>query len=145
MFWLDSLSLLSNYNIILSLHPSVEKAKKEFYIQKGFSVLNLPLIYYISFADIFIASISATIQWAIACGIPTINYDIYKFEYDDYVNVNGVVYVNNQESFKEWLSKFNTSEIVRYYSLVQKKQSIEWGLIDGNSSTRLLNLVNSLI
>ncbi len=145
MFWLDSLSLLSNYNIILSLHPSVEKEKKEFYIEKGFSVLNLPLIYYISYADIFIASISATIQWAIACGIPTINYDIYNFEYDDYVKCNGVVYVNNKESFKEWLSKFNTSEIVRYYSLVQKKQSIEWGLIDGNSSTRLLNLVNSLI
>ncbi len=30
--------------------------------------------------SLYVASVSATIRWAIACGKPVVNYDVYRFE-----------------------------------------------------------------
>jgi hypothetical protein len=144
-FWLSSIKNLSNYNIILSVHPSVPQNERDYFIKKGFNLLDKPTVTYIALFDLYIASISATIQWAIACGIPVINYDDYKYDYDDYLGVEGVKYVTTKLDFLQVIKQFNDIETLEYYTAMQKTVSHEWGIVDGEGVTRIIKLIDNEI
>ena len=43
-----------------------------------------PMASLIPLCDLYVASISATIRWAISSGIPVLNYDTYRLRYTDF-------------------------------------------------------------
>lgn len=147
-FWLQSIAKINKdkYNIIISLHPSVKKGEMDYIEKWGVKIADEKIANLIPLCDIFIASISATIQWAIACGIPVLNYDVYKYRYHDYNSVKGVINVETKNDFLKYLKKFIKSW--DFYTLMRKNQQIcmkQWGILDGQSGVRILQLCDKLV
>ena len=93
-------------------------------------------------ATFFIASISATIQWAMAINIPVINFDLYKFNYPDYVGVPGVVKCENKANFRQNLDVLAQTAIKN--GLQKTSVSPYYGEVDGHAIDRIQTLMNSL-
>lgn len=139
IFWMDSLKVLSSYNIFICLHPSSDK--NIIFENYNYFFWDKPTIDLIGLVDLYIASISSTIQWAASCSIPVINYDVYRFEYDDYLGYKGILYAKNQVEYIEMLEKINQE---KYLDEVMKNQfisSINFGKLDGNSFKRIVEIL----
>ena len=57
--------------------------------------------------DLYVASVSSTIRWAIACGKPVINYDVYRYRYTDFLNLEGVLVIEEQNEFREIVQRLD--------------------------------------
>jgi len=145
-FWIKSLTKNKNYNVIFHIHPNTAPKTQELLDGKGFKIVSGNIAELIPLCDLYVASVSATIRWAIACGIPVINYDVYRYGYHDYDNAGGVVTVEDKEDFIKIIKKITTSK--KYYQQLQAKQRQcmnDWGMIDGKSGDRILNFFKELI
>ncbi len=143
---LRQLSKISHFNIILSLHPSIRKESLILVELEGLRISTRCTAELIAISDIYIASISSTIKWAIALGIPVINYDVYKLRYNDYISAKGVINIETKKEFKKALRQLTQDDI--YYESLKRKQKINsklWGIIDGEFTNRLVKLINKLI
>lgn len=140
-FWCRSLAAIKDYNIIICLHPSVSADELKFIEKWGVKIAKEPTYQLIPLCDIFVASISATIQWAIACGKPVLNYDVYQYQYTDYNNVNGVITVYTKEDYLDTLHRLTTEpEFFVEISARQSSDADAWGRLDGKSGERLIQL-----
>lgn len=95
--------------------------------------------------DIYVASISSTIRWAIACGKPVVNYDVYRYRYTDFLRVPGVLATEEQDEFRRLVRRL--IEDVDYRKEVadtQAGQSSYWGMLDGRVGDRVLDVVQRL-
>lgn len=146
-FWIETLSKISNYSVILSLHPSTKYQEIEHIASKWrVKIVQEPIATLVPLCDFFVASISATIQWAIACGKPVINYDVYQYRYDDYKNASGVVTIYTKDDFKKQISKITRDD--KYNFQLQKAQKAvaeDWGILDGKGGERILAAITALI
>ncbi len=145
-FWLTSLAEIKEYNIVIALHPSVDYYKVKHLENYGIKIARENIVYLMPLCDIFIASVSSTIRWAIVCGIPVINYDVYRYQYSDYLNVDGVITLEEKEDFLRLLHKLTGNP--DFYAEIAKKQrnhSKAWGIQDGLSGKRVLDLVDRFI
>lgn len=148
-FWLESLAQVDGYNIFISLHPTMERLQFQLLKEAGWWGLIIAppdTARMIAICDLYIASVSSTIRWAIACGKPVINYDVYRFRFPDFRPARGVVTVETKEGFTAALQRITTDPL--YYESLREAQlqcSSYWGIIDGQSSKRLLELFDRLI
>lgn len=146
---LDSVAIplskhLDKYNIIVRPHPNF-MVVADHYAQYGIKHTDMDTAELIPLADIFIAAASATIRWAIACGIPVINYDLFKYRYADYNGEQGVVPVYEPEEFEAALNRMIVD--TAYYDDIRAKQQAamhEWGHTDGQSANRIIDLCEEL-
>lgn len=143
-FWVMAVCNQNTFTVVLNLHPSMKTSEFRYLEEFGCKVINTSILHVMPCCDLFVASISSTIQWSIALGIPTLNYDVYKYYYDDYDNVDGVVYVNNKLEFIKMLENFNDPGYLEHIRQKQSKHSKSWGIIDGRAGERILELVNNL-
>lgn len=142
--WSNSLQpFLSDYSIVITKHPRTSHSFESM-SRMGLTVVSESTIDLIPFAHLYIASVSATIRWALAAGVVVINYDTYRYKYLDYDHAAGVTTVYSETEFKEELRKTLTDSSY-YASAAQKvlKESHTWGLLDGNVSKRFVNLLVS--
>jgi len=99
----------------------------------------------IPLCDIFVASVSSVIRFALACGKPVIDYDIHKFRYNDYLNVPGVFITESQKEYQKilhlWTS--NPEELVKV-AHKQRLYAKRWGILDGKAGERILALFDEL-
>lgn len=145
-FWCRSLAKIKDYNIVICLHPSVNADELMFIEKWGVKIAKEPTYKLIPLCDLFVASISATIQWAIACGVPVLNYDVYQYHYTDYNDLGGVINVYSREEFLNTLDRL-TSEPLFFteVSSHQRSDAEHWGRLDGKCGERLLKLFDSTI
>jgi hypothetical protein len=144
--WIKSLAAGKKYNIIISLHPSVKYEELKYIEEWGVRIFQDNIKRVIPLCDIFVASISSTIQWAIVCGKPTINYDVYKYKYTDYENVDSVIYADNINDFMDILNKLCNDK--EYYASILKAASDNkkaWGEMDGKCGERILSCFEELM
>jgi hypothetical protein len=145
-FWLRTLRTLSNCNVIVRLHPRAGDDEMEYVEQFGLPISRRDTATLVPLCDIYVASVSATIRWAIMCGKPVVNYDVYRLRYSDYVTAKGVSTVEEQEAFEELLDRLTTEPA--YYDEVaglQRSCMREWGQLDGKAADRILGLIDNLI
>lgn len=145
-FWMHAVSKLSpHYSVVVNLHPSVKIADYKKYEKYGLLVTDNDIASLIPYCDFFVASVSSIIRWAIACGKPVLNYDVYKFRYTDYLYQPGVITVEDKEEFAELLQKFGFDS--SYLAELRIKQEIfanKWGILDAHAHSRLIKLFSSL-
>jgi len=111
----------------------------------GVTIASEPISSLIPRCDVFVASVSATIQWAIACGKPVINYDVYRYRYPDYLGVGGIVAMETAAEFRAALERVTGDD--RYRDELaerQRRHAPEWGVLDGHAGDRLLALFDRL-
>lgn len=89
-------------------------------------------------SDLFIAFASATIRWAIACGIPTVNYDVFHYGYGDFTSTRGVAGVSESRDFRECVRSL-TPRSPAWSSLAEaaRADSAYWSVMDGQGVARI--------
>ncbi|MCX6056674.1 MAG: hypothetical protein NTW69_00765 [Chloroflexi bacterium] len=144
-FWCRSLMSVQGYNHIVVLHPSVSYEDLKHIEKYGLKIVTERTMNIIPLCDIFVASISSVIQWAIACAIPVLNYDVYRYRYTDYANVPGVLTMEEQQDFIDELIKLASNS--GYYAKIKESQigaSERWGVLDGKAYERLHGLLDNV-
>jgi hypothetical protein len=112
----------------------------------GVKIAQEPTPTVIPLCDLFVASVSSVIRWAIACAKPTINYDVYRFRYVDYLDVDGILAMEEQDAFLSALHRLTSN--AAFYAEVkarQEKWASYWGNLDGGTDERMLALFDELI
>jgi hypothetical protein len=142
-FWFKCCCSVSGYNVIVALHPSVPASEAEKLERYGARVAKLNTAELIPLCDFFVASVSSTIRWAIACGIPVVNYDVYRYRYHtDFIGAEGVLTCEEQDEFKSLLKRMASDpEFAAEVRRKQMKVAGRWGWLDGRSGERLVQLV----
>ena len=100
-FLIASLGALNNCNVVVSLHPRTGPETKKLIESLGGKVSTGDTLELVPLCDVYVACVSATIRWAITCGVPVINYDIFHYCYDDYDSALGVLTIQSKD---QWLS-----------------------------------------
>lgn len=144
-FWMETLATLSGWNVVVRPHPRL--TNKEIESLKGFGVgiTQRDTASLVPLCDLYVASVSATIRWAIACGKPVVNYDVYRLGYNDYEEAKGVITITDQASFVSTLRRMITEP--DYYAKVtafQRECMTQWGKLDGKSGERMLQLFDDV-
>ncbi|MEK9572530.1 MAG: hypothetical protein VW124_26160, partial [Paracoccaceae bacterium] len=132
--------------IIATPHPRINLEKNLWLKDLGVNLSTQDTASLIPLADIFIATSSATIRWAIASSKPVINFDFYRYNYADFKKVSSVIEVKSLFDFRQEY-KNNFSKIVNFRTL-QKYANQEapiWGFRDGKSGKRIQNAISASI
>ncbi len=147
--WINCLSSQSKYNIVISLHPSMSHAKYKRYNRSNLQVAKVDILNLLPFCSAFVASVSSTIQFAIALGKPVINYDVYRYTIERpefrFNDGKGTVTILNRKNFEEEINKLVYDN--GYHDKLLKSQQQDasnWGCMDGKCVSRFIKLLDSL-
>jgi hypothetical protein len=146
-FWVKSLCAVEKHNVVISMHPSTHPDEMRFLEEFGARISTLSTPQLMPLCKFFVASVSSTIRWAIACGTPVIDYDIYRYNYeDDFDNIDGVISVSEQSDFHTALHRLAHDKA--YHAEMQGNQlavSRQWAFLDGKCGTRIVELVKDMM
>lgn len=141
--WMTSFKLLGKRaNILIRPHPRIPLERLSGFEGPNVKISLQPTAELIPLCDLYVASISATIRWAIACGVPVINYDTYRYRYDDYASAKGVIGVEHLGEFRSLMTRFVDDEIFAA-ELKERQRGVMnyWGQLDDGTGRRLSALV----
>lgn len=145
-FWMEVLNSVKEYNTVVALHPSVNKEEMKRWETDRIKIGNLNTAAMVPLCDLYVSSASSTVRWAIACGKPVVNYDVYRYRHTDYLDVEGVIIVEEQEEYASIVTKITQdSTFFEKIAARQKAVAREWGVLDGQSGLRMLELFDQLI
>ena len=136
--------LKARYEILMRPHPNFTQMA-DVMAAHGIHTTTIDTARLVALSDIYLAFGSATIRWAISCAVPTLNYDVFHYDYDDYKNVGGVVHIDSfdqlRKTFSDLLSNPTLASRLETEIAVSSKR---WGNLDGKSTQRIAGLIDSL-
>lgn len=136
----------NGWDVIINLHPRCDRRSACVLEEAGGILVEESLETLLPLADIFVASVSATIRWAIACGIPTINFDVYRYRYKDFKSFPGVIEVFDYEDYLQQFRKMiETPGWLLCLREMQRQDSDRLFKLDGHGKARTLALVSDLM
>lgn len=136
--------LKERYEILMRPHPNFTQMA-DVMAAHGIHTTTIDTARLVALSDIYLAFGSATIRWAISCGVPALNYDVFHYDYEDYKKVGGVVHI---ETFHQLRRTF--SELLSNPAMVSRLEddiavsSKRWGNLDGKSTQRIAGLIDGL-
>ncbi len=134
------------WNVVVSPHPHLDESRLTNLAGPNVGLSARPTAELIPLSDVYVASISATIRWAVACGKPIINYDVYRYRYNDFDALGGVLNVEEYEDYERACRELTgRPERLAELSRKQSREAPRWGLLDGRSQERILDLFERLI
>jgi len=145
--WMDSFRALGNRaNILVRPHPRISIDRLAGYENANIKFTRRQTAELIPLCDLYVASISATIRWAIACGIPTVNYDTFRYRYADYNSAPGVVSVETLDEFRALIARFmDDPQFAAGLAERQRGVMKYWGRLDDKVADRLSALVGEAV
>lgn len=144
--WLSSLAACQGWNVIVRQHPASTEWASRWNRWPNVAKSDVETAALIPLADVFVASVSAMIRDAVACGKPVINYDVYKYNYDDYRRLGAVVTTDSIDGYQAVIERLTGDEKYREgLSRVQAEAAPGWGLIDGRAGERMLAWFDDLV
>lgn len=144
-FWVASVSAHDSIQVIFQLHPSVQQRHRQYLESLGVTLSSQDITRLIPVCDLFITSVSSVIRLAIVCGIPVINYDVYRFNYRDYDAADGVFTIQDTDQFREMVDRLILD--ASFYEHARERQeacSGEWGLLDGKVKDRMIRVFDDV-
>ncbi len=129
--------------ILVSLHPKMEPEQYQF-IEKeyGITIVHERLKDVLPIADIFLATFSSTVQWAILCKIPTIVFDFYDLNYNVYNWAKSLTVINNKSKFEDYLKKMvGDDELLAARKKQAKDDALMISPFDGNCTSRIIKQI----
>ena len=129
--------LTADYHLVVRPHPNFPEfgALLE---RHGFVSTMIPTSRLVPLSSLFVAFASATIRWAIACAVPTVNYDVFHYGYADFASAAGVVSVDEKNQFMSTVRALGP-KTVRYAELLAGSHvdSERWSVMDGRGIDRI--------
>lgn len=133
-------------NFIVCPHPSANRDQLSFVAKYGGIVAEETVAELLPLADLYVASISATIQWAVACSVPVINYDVYRYRYKDYMGLQGVLTIETKDAYTDALTRMIDDPCFRAArSADQCLVAGRWGGLDGKATERICNTLRHVV
>jgi len=128
-------------NILISLHPKMDKNNYEFLESKFCcKILEEKLVNVLPIADLFVASYSSTVVWSILCGIKTIVVDFYGLNLTMYDFLISIKKLHIKDELIPVLKSTLDNEV---------DFSMDWhnlsrdDVFDGNTIQRYIKLIES--
>jgi hypothetical protein len=147
-FWIEALCAdaeKNGWNIILAPHPTLDKSHLKKYETPYCKLSFAQTSKILPICDLFIASISTTIKWANTCGIPVLNYDVYKLRYEDFSKNTATINTEDKQEYLEYQHRlFGDDDYLQKVKKDQKALMDYWGILDGKCTERLISLLKSL-
>lgn len=139
------LKTFSDIEVILKFHPRIRLHEARQLCEK----LKVPFVEYgtaqlVGVADMYLASVSSTMRWALACGVPTINYDLYAYCYEDFNQTSGLHTVELFSEFKKIFKEVHDHVVEAHAKKEIKMAKSEFGQLDGQCGERILSLFRQL-
>ncbi len=135
----------NDYAVVINAHPRITQKDISMIKRLGGYFINAPIETLIPVASLFVAVASATIRWAIAAGVPTINLDAYNYKYRDYDDVDGVVTVATRKEFTVAIQSYVSDKSYRDdLSIKAEESSRKYFLLDGCSEKRITSAIQQL-
>jgi hypothetical protein len=133
--------LADHYHLGVRPHPNYPEFGG-FMQSQGVAVSLLPTAQLVPLCDLFIAFASATIRWAAACGIPTVNYDIFHYGYSDFAANKGVATVSGPDEFTGMLAQlYPGSASYREARARSESDAAYWSVMDGRGLERIEEVI----
>jgi len=131
------LPLAAHYHLLVRPHPNFPEFGA---MLEPFGVVTStrPTSSLVPLADVFVAFASATIRWAIGCGIPTVNYDVFHYGYGEFASAKGVVTVSGSGEFVDLVRSLvpGSAPLQAQWSRAQAGGA-HWSVMDGKSLSRI--------
>jgi len=147
--WIKPLAALSSHNVVVNLHPSQRVEDYRYIEQWGVRICQQDITTLIPLSDIYVAC-SSTARLAIACGIPLVYYDVFRYSDAmptlNFPNAGGTVMVTTRNALIDVMTRLTGDPV--YFATMRARQeasAAHWGTLDGQSATRLTDLIDSLI
>lgn len=146
-FWSETLGGIVGWNTVLNLHPSLRYEDWRQMERPGVVAISQRRIEeLIPLCDVYLASISATVRMAIACGKPVIDHDVFAFRYRNFVGLDGVQVVESAKEFRDAVNLMAGSTGAREESAAAVRRIAScYGMLDGKVSQRMLAWVDELV
>jgi len=142
-FMAESLQpLREHYDIVVRPHPNYMPLADEF-ARHDIPSTTVDTVRLVAASDAYIAFASATLRWSIACGIPTVNYDVFQYNYDDFKGVPGVSNVRTKNEFRAAVSALRPDGAAYAEQATKiKASSRRWSMFDGRCVDRIEKLID---
>ena len=128
------------FNVLITLHPKM-KLEDYIHLKNRFpvTILEESLSDVIVVADIFLATYSSTVAWALMCRIPIVMFDHINLNYSDFYSEFELTVVKDNKNLKaEVINTINTT--VAHNSEYQAKKLSPF---DGNCVDRIVRLLSA--
>jgi hypothetical protein len=145
-FVTNTLKALPGFTVVVRLHPRSTEETARLVEETGVRISRRDTAALVPLCDLYVASVSATIRWAIACGKPAVNYDVYRLRLTDYDDVPGVLRVEDRSEFVAVTQRLAADR--GFFVRVQEQQRAAapgWGDLDGQAGARILACLHTLI
>jgi hypothetical protein len=128
----------SNARITVSIHPAIKADDRQIIETLADEVSDEWLLRLIPKNDVFVPVFSSTIRWALMCGKPVVNYDIYKLDLPTYDTAR-CVYTTPvlQDALARLKETLENPEKYHAAAMQVKACSNEWGIMDGQNFDRI--------
>lgn len=147
--WARALGMVrrtTDYTVLIRPHPVTDPERvAAFAKQYRLHVTDIDTLELVPACDLFVACVSSTLRWAIACGIPAINYDCYDYGYTDFDPAKGTFTVRQYAEFEAVLERLTSDpEFYASAARAQRECSADWAMLDGRSLERIVEAVDEL-
>lgn len=146
--WAGALTRLRDRGcaVVVKAHPKAVPDELEAARAAGLAIVEDDTADLLPLCDVFATTASSVTAWAIALGIPVVDYDCYGFGYADFAADEGVLKPHTAAEFSELLDRLVFDDPFRKKILAfQQQRARHWGGIDGMASARLTALLESLM
>jgi hypothetical protein len=147
IFLLDTFSRLRDVSVVLSLHPRSYPPEYQAVAERYGAVIAKRRIHeLLPLCDVFLATFSTTVMFAVGIGKPTVVVDFYDLNYDVYDQAPGVVVVRRRDLLLPTLERLFYDK--RYYTdmtALQKEHATDWVVLDGKCTERVVQEIYKLI
>ena len=138
--WFAELAAISDrVNVIVRPHPRTAEGFLEQACPPGVHVIWTPTEDLIPLCDLYVASVSTTIRWALGLGLPVLNYDCYRYAYGDFASAKGVLECTDRSAFSRNLQELADDASALAAKSLSDRQA--WGQVDGQYGKRLRRLL----
>ena len=142
-FWMQTVNKVG-FHVVVSLHPKLDPTQFDYLEDLGAKISSRKVDTLIPLCHIYVASVSSTIRLAVAAGKPVINYDVYKFRYDDFKDIGGVITMETPDEFAKTVDKL-TGDDNFYQNTLSEIEMGYFGNLDGKTGERMLAFFQKLV
>lgn len=150
-YLVKQVSKIKSHSIILSLHPSLRNnpedlAKYQTYQTENIKICNRPTAEMIAVSDMYIASGSGTILWALAAGCAVMDYDVLGLDFNFYSNNPDLITPKNKKQFEKEINKICAKpELIKEIKTRMKDRKSYYGKLDGKAVKRIQEVISELV
>jgi len=146
--WAGTLACLRERGcaVVVKAHPKALEEELATVHSAGLAFVGDDTADLLPLCDVFATTASSVTAWAIALGIPVVDYDCHRFKYTDFCMDDGVLKPRTMAEFTGMLDRLVFDRAFREeVAGRQAGRAGYWGNIDGMAGDRLLALLESLM